>query len=414
MTAGDALSPAGDAGARVSGPLNGVRVIAFEHAWAGPYGTMMLADMGADVVKVEPPGLGDHVRAWTRNDLGGLSPHFLSVNRNKRSIVLDLKNEEGLRLARELIAQANVVVENFSPGTMDSLGLGYDAVREIKPDIIFCSVSGFGGTGPYQQRRAYDLLIQAEGGLMSVTGGQDGSVAKVGAPVVDIMAAMVAAFAVVSAVREQEQHGRGRHIDLSMLDVAASVMAFNIFSYGISQEMPRPLGTAHPLLAPYEVFQTRTGPVAVAVLTEAHWATFCRVIERPDLQHRPEFALAPMRVGNREALNHELRPVFAEWDQHELVDTLAAAGLACAQVNNVANLLDHPQLRERNFFTDWKFGEHNLVAPGAPWRMGAEPPPEPDTLPAIRPGMHAESVLQDWCGIGDDGTEQLRESGALG
>ncbi len=414
MTADDVLSSGGNAGARVSGPLNGVRVIAFEHAWAGPYGTMMLADMGADVVKVEPPGLGDHVRAWTRNDLEGLSPHFLSVNRNKRSIVLDLKNEEGLRLARELIAQANVVVENFSPGTMDSLGLGYDAVREIKPDIIFCSVSGFGGTGPYQRRRAYDLLIQAEGGLMSVTGGQDGSVAKVGAPVVDIMAAMVAAFAVVSAVREQEHQGRGRHIDLSMLDVAASVMAFNIFSYGISQEMPRPLGTAHPLLAPYEVFQTRTGPVAVAILTEAHWATFCRVIERPDLQHRPEFALAPMRVGNREALNHELRPVFAEWDQHELVDTLVAAGLACAQVNNVANLLDHPQLRERNFFTDWKFGEHSLVAPGAPWRMGAEPPPEPDTLPAIRPGMHVESVLRDWCGIGDDGTEQLRASGALG
>ena len=415
MTAERASQPAPDeAGARVAGPLNGVRVIAFEHAWAAPYGTMMLADMGADVVKVEPPGLGDHVRAWTRNDLDGLSPHFLSVNRNKRSIVLDLKNAEGLRLARELIAQANVVIENFSPGTMDSLGLGYDAVTELRPDIVFCSVSGFGGTGPYARRRAYDLLIQAEGGLMSVTGGQDGSLAKVGAPVVDIMAAMVAAFAVVSAVREQEQQGRGRRIDLSMLDVAASVMAFNIFSYGISQEMPRPLGTAHPLLAPYEVFATRTGPIAIAILTEAHWGTFCRIIGRPDLQHRPEFALAPMRVGNRDALNDELRPVFAEWDARELVDTLVGAGLACAQVNNVADLLEHPQLRDRDFFTDWKFGEHHLVAPGAPWRMGAAPAAAQDTLPPVRPGMHAESVLRDWCAIDHDDAEQLRESGALG
>jgi crotonobetainyl-CoA:carnitine CoA-transferase CaiB-like acyl-CoA transferase len=397
----------------VPGPLNGVRVISFEHAWAAPYGTMMLADMGADVVKVEPPGLGDHVRAWTRNDLDGLSPHFLSVNRNKRSVVLDLKNEEGRRLARELVAEANVVVSNFAPGKMKAFGLSHEELREVRPDLVYCSVSGFGESGPYQNRRAYDLLIQAEGGLMSVTGGRDGELAKVGTAVIDIMAAMVAAYSVVAAVREQEREGRGRHIDVSMLDVAASVMAFNTFSYGISGEIPRPLGTAHPLLAPYEVFQTKNGPVAIAILSEAAWATFCSVIGREDLQARPEFALAPMRVGNRDALNAELRPVLATWDQHELVTVMADAGLACAQVNNVADLLEHPQLRHRNFYTDWEIQGHKMAAPGAPWRMG-EPTTKPDTLPPVTPGQDAASVLADWCSADVARIAELRKNGALG
>jgi crotonobetainyl-CoA:carnitine CoA-transferase CaiB-like acyl-CoA transferase len=398
----------------IPGPLNGVKVIAFEHAWAAPYGTMMLADMGADVVKVEPPGLGDHVRAWTRHDLDGISPHFLAVNRNKRSIVLDLKNPDGVVLAKKLICEADVVVSNFAPGKMEKLGLGYEDLQALKPELVYCSVSGFGSAGPYRDRRAYDLLIQAEGGLMSVTGSQDGEVAKVGTAVVDIMAAMVAAFSIVSAVRGAEREGKGRRVDISMLDVAASVMSFNLFSYGISGEIPRPLGTAHPLLAPYEVFQTSNGPIAIAILTEAHWATFCSIIGRDDLRGRPEFALAPMRVGNREALNQELRPVFAEWDQHELVETMAKAGLACAQVNDVSQLLEHPQLQHRGFFTNWEVRNHKMVAPGAPWRMDGAADTTPDSLPAVTPGLHAESVLADWCSANHAEIEQLRNKGALG
>ncbi|WP_433046335.1 CaiB/BaiF CoA transferase family protein [Dactylosporangium sp. CS-033363] len=384
---------------RPTGPLAGLKVLAFEHAWAAPYGTMMLADMGADVAKVEQPGLGDHVRAWTRNDLQGLSPHFLSVNRNKRSIVIDLKSGEGLARARDLARRADVVVENFSPGTLARLGLGYDAVRRDNPAVVYCSVSGFGTSGPYRDRRAYDLLVQAEGGLMSVTGESPERLAKVGVPVVDIMAAMVAAFAVVCAVREREQHGRGRHIDVAMLDVAASVMAFNVFSHAISGEVPRPLGTAHPLLAPYEIYATRTGPVAIAILTEAHWATFCGVIQRPDLQARPDFATAPMRVENRDRLNAELRPVLDAWDQTELIDTLARHGLACAHVNDVPAIVGHPQLAHRGFFADWEMAGHRMAAPGAPWRATAAPgptPPADDRLPAEKPGADTDEVLRDW------------------
>jgi crotonobetainyl-CoA:carnitine CoA-transferase CaiB-like acyl-CoA transferase len=396
------------------GPLNGVRVIAFEHAWAAPYATMMLADMGADVVKVEPPGLGDHVRAWTRNDLDGLSPHFLAVNRNKRSIVLDLKNSDGIAVAKDLIAQSDVVVSNFAPGKMDELGLGYEALAALKASLVYCSVSGFGSYGPYRDRRAYDLLIQAEGGLMSVTGSADGELAKVGTAVVDVMAAMVAAFSVASAVRGAEREGVGRRIDISMLDVAASVMSYNMFSYALSGLIAGPLGTAHPLLAPYEVYQTRTGPVAIAILTEAHWATFCALLGRDDLLQRPEFKLAPMRVDNRSALNVELSAVLAAWDQHELVETMAAAGLACGKVNNVVDLLSHPQLQERGFFSDWTVLGHKVVAPGAPWRMTDHPDGADDALPAVHPGEHADSVLRDWCGADERTVARLREKGALG
>lgn len=382
------------------GPLAGVRVLAFEHAWAAPYGTMMLADMGADVAKVEEPGCGDHVRAWTRNDLHGLSPHFLAVNRNKRSITLDLKDPEGLATARRLAARADVVVENFSPGTLERLGLGYGELSRDHPALVYCSVSGFGAAGPYRDRRAYDLLVQAEGGLISVTGEGPEQLAKVGVPVVDIMAAMVAAFSVVSALRESEASGRGRHIDVAMLDVAASVMAFNVFSTAISGEVPVPMGTAHPLLAPYEVYTTATGPAVIAILTESHWATFCEVIGHPELATTPEFATAPMRVEHRERLNERLRPILRGWEQEKLVETLAAHGLAAARVNDVTALMAHPQLGYREFFSRWRVAGHELVAPGAPWRAVADQShrPLPDRLPAERPGQHQHEVLRDWLG----------------
>jgi crotonobetainyl-CoA:carnitine CoA-transferase CaiB-like acyl-CoA transferase len=398
----------------VEGPLNGLKVIAFEHAWAAPYGTMMLADMGADVVKVEPPGLGDHVRGWTRNDLGGLSPHFLAVNRNKRSIVLDLKSEAGLEVARTLVGEADALVENFSPTTMSRLGLGYDQLAADHPELVYCSVSGFGETGPYSSRRAYDLLIQAEGGLLSVTGTDPESPAKVGTAVVDILAAMVAAFSVSAALRGAERTGRGRYIDVSMLDVAASSMAFNIFSYGISGVKAQPMGTAHPLLAPYEVYQTATSPIAVAILTEAHWRTFCRLVAREELVTDPRFVSAPQRVANRQELNDELQPVFDAWKSEELVSALADAGLACAQVNDVAALIDHPQLHDRGFFSQWQVGERTVTAPGAPWRMMGDRPQGADRLPAAVPGQHASSVLADWTDASPDELDRLRADGAFG
>jgi crotonobetainyl-CoA:carnitine CoA-transferase CaiB-like acyl-CoA transferase len=224
---------------------------------------------------------------------------------------------------------------------------------------------------------------------------------------------MVAAFAVASALRGKEAFGQGRYIDISMLDVAASSMAFNLFSFGLSGVIPAPIGTAHPLLAPYEVYNTATSPIAIAILTEAHWGTFCRLIERDDLRDRAEFATAPMRVHNRESLNDALQPVFDKWEGADLVAALTQAGLACAIVNDVSALLEHPQLRDRNFFSQWQIRGHEVSAPGAPWRMTDSPQPV-DQLPADRPGEHAASVLADWLGVDTRAFDELLQKGALG
>lgn len=399
-----------DASATVR-PLSGVRVLAFEHAWSAPYGTMMLADMGADVVKVETPGIGDHVRKWTRNDLDGLSPHFLSANRNKRSIVVDLKHEEGLEVARRLAAEADLVVENFSPGVMDRLGLGWPELSELNPRLLYCSVNGFGSTGPFADRRAYDLLVQAEGGLVGVTGTRDGELTKVGVPVVDIMAAMVAAFSCVCALAERERTGKGRRVDVSMLEVAVSSMSFNLFSYGISGLSPQPLGTAHPLLAPYEVYPTADGEVAIGILTEAHWKVFCDLVDQPSLVDDPRFVTAPMRVDNRDDLNEILRPVLAKRSADDWRSLLTAHGLACSKVNTVEDLLEHEQLRHRRFLEYWSVGGHDVLAPGAPW-YGPHTEPVARTLPPAL-GQHTDEVLTGWLGSDAATVADLRSSGAV-
>jgi crotonobetainyl-CoA:carnitine CoA-transferase CaiB-like acyl-CoA transferase len=377
------------------GALEGIRVLAFEHAWAGPYGTMMLADMGADVVRVEPPGVGDHVRLWTGPQLAGLSPHFLAANRNKRSVVLDLKAPDGLATARRLAAEADVVLENFAPGALRRLGLDAATLRGTDPALIYCSVSGFGQRGPYAARRAYDLLVQAESGIMAVTGQDKHTLAKVGVPIVDVMAGMVGAFAVVSAILRRQQTGEGATIDLAMLDIAASVMSFNLLTFGLSGTMPEPMGTAHPLLAPYEVLQAGDGPMAIAILTEEHWHTFCDLLQRPDLLQDPDFATAPSRRLNRDRLNAVLNDELASWTCAALTSVLEDAGLAFGRVNDVAALLEHEQLEYRDFYEEWELDGRRLKAAGAPWLPGAT---ATRNLPPAVPGQDTDEVLAEWLG----------------
>lgn len=393
-------------------PLEGFKVLSLAHAWAAPYGAMMLADMGADVVMIEVPGSGDHCRGWTRTDLKGISPHFVSVNRNKRSIQIDLRTDAGRELALELATQADAVFENFAPGKLAKYGLDHSGVVKVNADVVYCSVSGYGAAGPYSDRRAYDLLLQAEGGIMSVTGGVDGEYAKVGVAIADVTAAMIAAFSVVCGLIDKTRHGRGGQIDISMLEVATSLMSFNIVDYAISSKIAKPLGTEHPLLAPYRAFETKTHPIVICTLTDRHWEAFRKIVKRPELDDT-RFSTAPLRVDHREPLNKILFEVFAEHDQDYWIEKLNAVGLACGRLRNVEELIEHPQHIERDFFEQHTVHGVDVVIPGKPWAYG-EARVAPSTSPPDLPGMHGREVLADWLGMGPDAVRELVTSGALG
>ena len=393
-------------------PLSKYRILSFGQAWAAPYGDMMMADMGADVIKVEPPGIGDHVRKWTRSDLKGLSPHLLAVNRNKRGIVIDLRNPAGKEVALQLIAKADAVIENFSPGTMAKLGLDYEALRERFPGLVYTSVSGFGNTGPYANRPAYDMIIQGEGGFISVTGTEDGQVAKLGVPGLDVMTAMVACYSTLCALLERDATGKGQYLDISMLETAASSQAFNLISYSFTGEMPRPMGTAHPLLAPYQCYSTQSTPISIGILTDVHWRDFCEhVLERPDLSNAPLFATAMLRIDNRPQLNETLQPIFLTQKADYWLERLNARGLVCGAVNDLNALLHHPQLEARKFFYHWPTPVGDIAVPGMPWRTDNRGEPVKRMPPGL--GEHTNEVLSEWLDMPAQDIADLVSNGAV-
>lgn len=391
-------------------PLEGYRVIDFSQAWAGPIASMMMGDLGADVVKIEPPVTGDHVRKWTRDDLNQKSPYFLSANRNKRGIVVDLKTDRGQRLALDLAEKADVLLENFRPRTMDRLGLGYDVVRERNPSIIYCSVSGYGATGPYADRAAYDLLIQGESGLLSVTGQPDGELAKVGVPVVDAMSANVAGFTILAALIGRSKDGLGRHLDMSMLEVASTALSTLVADFELSGKRAKPMGTGNQLLAPYQVYETATLPIVLGVLTEAHWRFFCDIIGIRELEQDSRFKTAPARVANRDALNETIVPLLRQRSGEEWIEIFGAKGLACGFVNQVDQLLTHPQHAARDFFHHFSTGGREFRIPGAPWRFG---PDRTDPTPPPELGEHTRVVLKDWLALGDEEVRDLEQAGIV-
>jgi formyl-CoA transferase len=399
--------------------LDGVHVVDLTRALAGPFCTMMLGDLGADVVKVERPERGDESRGWGPPFVGepygpypGESAYFIGANRNKRSITVNLKSPEGQRIVRDLAERSDAFVENFRTGALDELGLGYDHLKTVNPRLVYCSISGYGRTGPHAKRPGYDFVVQAEGGMMGITGPEDGPPYRVGVPIVDITAGMFAATAILAAMRARDITGQGQLVDVSLLDTQAALLTNVASNYLVGGEPPRRLGNAHPNIAPYEAFRARDRWFGLAAANQGQWLTLCRVLDRPDLAADPRFASNGLRVENRAALAPELDEAFSKRDADEWLEVLHEAGLPCGPINTVSEVFAHPQAEARGMVLEVDHPSVGTVrVPGFPYKLSGTPAAV--HRPSPRLGEHTDEVLSEFLGYAPDRIGELYRQGVL-
>ena len=333
--------------------LDGIRVLDLTRALAGPFCTLMLGDNGADVIKVEIPGSGDDTRKWGPPFIGEESAYYLSINRNKRSLTLNLQDAQAQEVFMKLAQDIDVVVENFTPGVMGRFGLDYDAVKAVNPKVVYCSISGFGQDGPYRNRPAYDQIMQGVGGLMSITGEPDGEPQKIGIAVTDIGAGMWSAFAIMAALNHRSKTGEGQYIDISMLDAQVAWLTYQAAFFFANGEAPKRMGAAHPTLVPYQAFMCKDGKyINVAVGSERIWERFCQGMEREDLKDHPDYATNSVRVNNRGAMVSMLQEIFLTRPVAEWVKDLQAANVPCGPINDLADVFADPQVLARNMYLE--------------------------------------------------------------
>jgi CoA:oxalate CoA-transferase len=378
--------------------LSGVRVLDFSHALAGPYCTLLLAQYGATVYKVESPDGGDTGRGWAPPFIGKEAAFFLGLNRGKYSISIDLKSKEGIELCLKLIKKMDVLIENFRPGTMERLGLGYEACRELNPRLIYCSISGYGQTGPSRDDPAMDLIIQCASGLLSITGTESGETVRSGHSVSDITAGLFGIIGILAALRRRERVGLGDWVDVSMFDVMISSMSSNFMSYIASKRPPIPLGTAFSTIVPYRVFMAKDRSFAVAVGTEKLWSAFCKAIERQDLEQDPLFVTNAQRIENRFRLEAILSEIFLSDSAAIWVGKLKAAGVPSTLVSSVPEVMDHQQAIFREMFpsVDHPTSETHTVI-GSPIKFLSSIDKVKSPAPLL--GEHTEGILKELIGL---------------
>ncbi len=367
----------------MSGPLSHLNVLDLSRVLAGPWATQFLGDLGAQVIKIERPGQGDDTRTWGPPWFqgGGMSAYFSCTNRNKRSLAVDFTTAEGAERIRDLAREADVVIENFKTGALQKYGLDYPSLKAVKPDLVYCSITGFGQTGPYAERAGYDALIQGMGGLMSITGEPDGEPMKVGVAVVDLFTGMYAASGILAALAHRDRTGEGQQIDLALFDVQAAMLANQAANYLATGKPPNRLGNAHPSICPYQAFAASDGHLILAVGNDEQFAKFCRVAGHSDLAHQPDFATNPARVANRERLVGLLTELFQSRPRRWWIERLEEAGVPCGPINDLAELFADPQLLARGMVLEQdglrmvgnplKFSETPLAPPASPPALGA-------------------------------------------
>ena len=394
-----------------AGALRNLKVLDLSRILAGPYCTMLLADYGAEVIKVEQPGRGDGTRQWGPPWVGEESAYFLSVNRNKKSVTLNLKTEEGKAILARLAAGADVLVENFKLGTMERLGLGYETLAQTNPALIYCAITGYGQTGPYRERPGYDFMIQAQGGIMSITGPVGGEPYKVGVAIVDITAGLYAAAAILAALHHRDVTGEGQFIDVALLDAQVGWLANVAHNYFATEKTPQRYGNAHPNIVPYETFPTQDGPIAVAVGSDEQYRRLCDVAGRPDLLAE-RFRTNAGRVAHRDELVPLLQELFCTRPAAEWIALLLDAGIPAGPVNDIPTILDDPQVAARAMVQEVEHamaGPIRVLGPVAklsrtPARVETAPPPL---------GAHTETILQEQLGYTPQAIAALRQEGVI-
>jgi crotonobetainyl-CoA:carnitine CoA-transferase CaiB-like acyl-CoA transferase len=392
-------------------PLSGITVLDLSRVLSGPFCTMQLADMGARVIKVEQPGRGDDTRAWGPPFRGGESAYYLSINRNKESLALDLKHPGAQEVMTALLERSDVLVENFRPGTVERLGLSYAQLGDTYPRLVYCSISGFGQTGPRRDAPGYDSVVQAEGGLMSVTGHAEMPPVRLGVAIGDMAAGLYAAFAIVTALVARGQSGRGQFIDVGMLDSVASLLTYQAGLFFADGTTPRRMGNRHPTIAPYDTFPVADGEFVLAVGNDEQWQRLCRVLHLDALAVDERFTTNGARVGHYDVLRPFLVDAFKEMTRDACIRTLIDAGVPCGAVRTIPEVLADPQLAARDMIVPLQHGNAGTI------RVLGIPPKLSDTPGQVRTappmlGEHTDAILGE-LGFGDDRIAALRRAGAI-
>jgi formyl-CoA transferase len=389
---------------QIQRPLKGVKVIDFSHAWAGPTCTMLLGDAGADTIKVEPT-TGDFYRTAMDGAV------FINVNRNKRSIALDLKTNEGRRIALKLLERADVLVENFVPGVMDRLRLGYQTISKMNPRIIYCSISGFGQEGPYHKRPSFDPVAQAMSGIMLATGEPDRPPVRILPPMLDYSAGIHAAYGVIIALLNRQQTGKGERIDISLMDIGIVQMGAYVTHYTMTGELPERMGSAHKAWAPYQAFETSDGWVLIAVATDEMWKSLCRVLKLEDSSNNPRYATGESRRKHRKELAESLTKVTRQYKARELESLLSEAGVPSGQLRNIGEVVDDPQVKARHLIDDIEYpGLGKIKVVKNPIFFSGHAPRTQLQAPQL--GEHTAAVLAE-LGYSEAEIQRLEDTGIV-
>ncbi len=395
----------------MAGPLDGIKVLDLTRVLAGPFATMILSDLGADVLKIEQPETGDEARNFGpfKNEF---SLYFMSVNRGKRSITLNLKTEHGKTIFKQLVKQNDIVIENFRPGTMKKLGLDYSTLAVEYPQLIYASCSGFGHTGPYAEKGAYDMIIQGMGGIISITGEPDGTPVRVGTSISDITAALFTTIGILSALHHRNLTGKGQFVDVAMLDSLVAVLENAIVRYCASGDIPQPLGSRHPAITPFEAFKSADGYIIIAIGNDVLWSKFCEHVHQKDLITDPRFSTNNKRTDNHDELHPILSEIMRKRTTAQWIAALENIGIPCGPINTIDEVVKHPQVQAREMITKVIHPLTGSVAvPGVPIKL-SDTPGNVD-VPAPSLGEHTDEVLIKDLHKTMDEVDILRQEGII-